>query len=77
MHAIPAADKGDQIARLRIRKELPMGIDAHGNRKVIRYAQEERIPLFAEVLAHEPEPVLRLLLRTSGKSPPPPSANRG
>ena len=53
----------DQIARLRIRKELPMGIDAHGNRKVIRYAQEERIPLFAEVLAEVPHIAINIELK--------------
>ncbi|MBS1124441.1 MAG: glpQ [Deltaproteobacteria bacterium] len=41
----------DQIARLRIRREVPMGIDVHGNQVLMRYEREERIPLLAEVLA--------------------------
>jgi len=41
----------DQIARLRIRRELPMGIDATGATVTVRYEREERIPLLAEVLA--------------------------
>ncbi|MGE0398894.1 MAG: glycerophosphodiester phosphodiesterase [Kofleriaceae bacterium] len=41
----------DQIAKLRIRKRLPMGIDIHGNQIIQEYEREERIPLLAEVLA--------------------------
>ena len=41
----------DQISRLRIRREVPMGIDVHGNQVRITYEQEERIPLLAEILA--------------------------
>lgn len=41
----------DQLSRLRIRKELPMGIDAHGAPVIARYEREEPIPLLAEVLA--------------------------
>lgn len=41
----------DQLSRLRIRRELPMGIDTHGAPVVVRYEREERIPLLAEVLA--------------------------
>lgn len=41
----------DQISRLRIRRELPMGTDANGKEVVLRYEREERIPLLAEVLA--------------------------
>jgi len=40
----------DQIARLRVRRTLPMGIDAHGDPVVVDYECEERIPLLAEVL---------------------------
>ncbi|MGN6105781.1 MAG: glycerophosphodiester phosphodiesterase, partial [Kofleriaceae bacterium] len=41
----------DQISKLEIRRELPMGIDAHGAQVVARYDRTERIPLLAEVLA--------------------------
>jgi glycerophosphoryl diester phosphodiesterase len=41
----------DQLSRLRIKKELPMGIDEHGADVIARYDREERIPLLAEVLA--------------------------
>jgi glycerophosphoryl diester phosphodiesterase len=41
----------DQVSRLRIRRELPMGVDVHGAPVVVRYEQPERIPLLAEVLA--------------------------
>ncbi|HTL37306.1 MAG TPA: glycerophosphodiester phosphodiesterase [Kofleriaceae bacterium] len=41
----------DQISKLRIKKELPMGVDVHGQRTLARYESEEPIPLLAEVLA--------------------------
>ncbi|MBA3500938.1 MAG: glycerophosphodiester phosphodiesterase [Myxococcota bacterium] len=41
----------DQASRLRIRRELPMGIDVHGAPVTIRYDHEEPIPLLEEVLA--------------------------
>lgn len=41
----------DEVSRLRIRRELPMGVDVHGQRTVARYEREERIPLFEEMLA--------------------------
>lgn len=41
----------DQIAKLRIRKQLPMGVDIHGAPVVQTYEREERIPLLAEVLS--------------------------
>lgn len=41
----------DQLSRRRIRRELPMGIDAHGAPVVARYERSEPIPLLAEVLA--------------------------
>lgn len=40
----------DQISKLRIKRELPMGVDVHGARTIARYDREERIPLLAEVL---------------------------
>ena len=41
----------DQLSRLRIRRQLPMGVDVHGAPLVVDYGREERIPLLAEVLA--------------------------
>jgi glycerophosphoryl diester phosphodiesterase len=41
----------DEVSRLRLRREVPMGIDVYGARVVKRYEREERIPLLAEVLA--------------------------
>ena len=41
----------DRLSRLRIRRELPMGRDAHGAPVVTRYERVEPIPLLAEVLA--------------------------
>lgn len=41
----------DQLSRRRIRRELPMGIDAHGAPVIARYERSEPIPLLAEVLA--------------------------
>ena len=41
----------DQLSRLRIRRELPMGRDVHGAPVVVRYERVEPIPLLAEVLA--------------------------
>lgn len=41
----------DQISRLRIRRDVPMGIDAKGAPVIARYEREERIPLLAEVLS--------------------------
>ena len=41
----------DQIAKLRIRKRLPMGLDIHGKEILQEYDHEERIPLLAEVLS--------------------------
>jgi glycerophosphoryl diester phosphodiesterase len=41
----------DEVSKLRIRRELPMGVDVHGARTVARYEREERIPLLAQVLA--------------------------
>lgn len=41
----------DQLSRLRIKRELPMGVDVHGQTVIARYDREERIPLLAEVLA--------------------------
>ena len=41
----------DRLARLRVRRELPMGIDVRGAPVTVRYEREEPIPLLAEVLA--------------------------
>ncbi|MBA3817445.1 MAG: hypothetical protein H0X17_01010 [Deltaproteobacteria bacterium] len=41
----------DRLSRLRIRRAVPMGIDARGGEVVARYEREEPIPLLAEVLA--------------------------
>jgi glycerophosphoryl diester phosphodiesterase len=41
----------DQLSRLRLRREVRMGIDASGTGVVMRYEKAEPIPLFAEVLA--------------------------
>ncbi|MBA3465129.1 MAG: hypothetical protein H0T46_34675 [Deltaproteobacteria bacterium] len=48
----------DQLSRLRIRKDLPMGIDEHGKEVVAHYDRQERIPLLAEVLAEVAAKVL-------------------
>lgn len=41
----------DEMHKLRIRRELPMGVDVHGRRTIAKYDREERIPLLAEVLS--------------------------
>jgi glycerophosphoryl diester phosphodiesterase len=41
----------DQVFRLELRRELPMGVRADGSAAIARYARTERIPLFEEVLA--------------------------
>ena len=41
----------DEMHKLRIRRELPMGVDVHGHRTIAKYDREERIPLLAEVLS--------------------------
>jgi glycerophosphoryl diester phosphodiesterase len=41
----------DQLSRLRVQRELDLGIDAHGSKVSVRYEREEPIPLLAEVLA--------------------------
>lgn len=40
----------DQVAKLRIRRDVPMGINPNGSPVMARYEKEERIPLLAEVL---------------------------
>lgn len=40
----------DQLAKLRIRRDVPMGVRPDGSPVLARYEQEERIPLLAEVL---------------------------
>lgn len=44
----------DQLSKLRIRREVPMGIDVYGAQTTMRYEREEPIPLLEQVLA---EPV--------------------
>lgn len=41
----------DELSKLRIRRELSMGVDVHGQPTIAHYEREERIPLLAEVLA--------------------------
>jgi glycerophosphoryl diester phosphodiesterase len=41
----------DQLSKLRVRRELPMGYDSHGSAVMIRYAREEPIARLDEVLA--------------------------
>lgn len=41
----------DRLSRLRVRRELPMGIDATGRPVTVRYQRDEPIALLAEVLA--------------------------
>lgn len=41
----------DEVSKLRLRRELPMGVDVHGAKVVVRYERAEPIPLLAEVLA--------------------------
>lgn len=48
----------DQLCRLRIRRELPMGVDHTGAEVIVRYDREEPIPLLAEVLAEVSNRVL-------------------
>lgn len=40
----------NQVSRLRLRREMPMGFDATGTPVTVRYAREEPIPRLAEVL---------------------------
>jgi glycerophosphoryl diester phosphodiesterase len=46
-----AALTWDELSKLRIRRDVPMGVDATGTVSVVRYDREERIPLFSDVLA--------------------------
>jgi len=41
----------DQVAKLRVRRDVPMGINPNGGPVMARYEKEERIPLLTEVLA--------------------------
>ena len=41
----------DQVSRLELRRELPMGVRADGSLAIARYDRPERIPLLAEILA--------------------------
>jgi glycerophosphoryl diester phosphodiesterase len=46
-----AALTWDQLARLELRRELPMGVRGDGSPVIARYERAEPIPLLAEVLA--------------------------
>lgn len=41
----------DQVSKLRVRRELPMGVDTNGAPVVARYERSEPIPLLEEVLS--------------------------
>ena len=41
----------DQLSKLRLQRELPMGVDATGSPVVARYDRPDKIPMLAEVLA--------------------------
>ena len=41
----------DQVSKLRIRRDVPMGIKPNGSPVMAKYDKEERIPLLAEVLS--------------------------
>jgi glycerophosphoryl diester phosphodiesterase len=41
----------DELSKVRLRREVPMGVDATGSAVVVRYDRNERIPLLAEVLS--------------------------
>ena len=58
----------DQLRRLRIRRELPMGIDAKGAPVIARYQREEPISLLEEVL-HEiaPRAAINVELKLDGE----------
>jgi glycerophosphoryl diester phosphodiesterase len=58
----------DQLRRLRIRRELPMGIDAKGAPVIARYEREEPISLLEEVL-HEiaPRAAINVELKLDGE----------
>ena len=51
VHREVSAMTWDELSKLRVRRELPMGVDPEGNPVVIEYPSEERIPLFAEVIS--------------------------
>jgi len=53
----------DELSRLRIRRDVPMGVDAHGAPVIARYEHEERIPLLAEVLAEVPRIAINVELK--------------
>jgi len=40
----------DQVAKLKLRRDVPMGINPNGSPVMAHYEKEERIPLLAEVL---------------------------
>jgi glycerophosphoryl diester phosphodiesterase len=69
-----AADVGeltwDQVSRLSLRRELPMGIRADGSAASARYDRPERIPLLAEVVAEVAgEVAINVELKLPGRRP--------
>ena len=48
----------DELSKLRLRREVRMGLDAHGHAVVTRYERTEPIALFAEVLAEVADKVV-------------------
>ncbi len=40
----------DQVSKLRLRRDVPMGIDPNGAQVIAHYEKEERIPLLSDVL---------------------------
>jgi glycerophosphoryl diester phosphodiesterase len=69
-----AADLGDltwdQVFRLELRRELPMGIRADGSQVLARYDRPERIPLLEEVLAEiAGEALINVELKLTGRRP--------
>lgn len=69
-----AADVGDltwdQVHRLELRRELPMGIRADGSQAFARYERPERIPLLEEVLAEiAGKALINVELKLHGRRP--------
>jgi glycerophosphoryl diester phosphodiesterase len=70
MRADVGALTWDQVARLELRRELPMGIGADGGEAFARYERTERIPLLEEVLAEVAGKLLiNVELKITGRRP--------